>query len=163
MFIIIILLLVIAVVVFARLGGLGDESVGSKEYLYKKRGFLLSRAEHECYNAILKAVNQEYYVFPQVHLPTIVDSKITGQNWKGAFRHISQKSVDFVLCDKAYIAPKLAIELDDSTHERAERKERDQEVERILKVAGMPLLRLRNNGSFDPNELAQQIKTALLD
>lgn len=106
----------------------------------------------------MSAVGQEYYVFAQVHLPTIVDNKVVGQNWRGAFRHINEKSVDFVLCDKAYISPKLAIELDDRTHERPERKERDIEVERILKDAGLPLLRLNNNGRFNPSELSQKIK-----
>jgi very-short-patch-repair endonuclease len=69
--------------------------------------------------------------------------------------------VDFVLCDRAYIAPKLAIELDDQTHERSDRQDRDHEVERILKTAGVPLLRLINHGRFDPSDLAQKIKAAL--
>ncbi len=121
-----------------------------------------SRAEHECYDALVAAVGAGYFVFAQVHLPTLVDNKVKGQSWRGAFRHISEKSVDFVLCDKAYISAKLAIELDDKTHERPERQERDREVERILQDAGVPLLRLENRGSFNPSELAQQIKNAVL-
>lgn len=133
----------------------------SKKYHYKQKNFFMSRAEHECFDAILKAVGNEYHVFPQVHLSSIVDNKVTGQNWKGAFKHISQKSVDFVLCDKAYISPKLAIELDDKTHERADRIERDVEVERILKDAGLPLLRLENNGGFNINEIGKKIDVLL--
>jgi very-short-patch-repair endonuclease len=75
--------------------------------------------------------------------------------------HINRKSVDFVLCDKAYISPKLAIELDDKSHERPDRQERDKEVERILSDAGVPLLRLESRGSFNPTELAQSIKSGL--
>jgi len=86
---------------------------------------------------------------------------VVGQNWKAAFRHVSQKSVDFVLCDKAYISPKLAIELDDKSHERSDRVDRDIEVERILKGAGMPLLRIQNHGTFNPQDLAQKIRAAL--
>ncbi len=136
-----------------------NEENGPKKYQYKQKNFFMSRAEHECFDAILKAVGNEYHIFPQVHLSSIVDNKVTGQNWKGAFKHISQKSVDFVLCDKAYISPKLAIELDDKTHERPDRIERDVEVERILKDAGLPLLRLENNGGFNPQELAEKIKS----
>lgn len=153
------IIVVAAVVAFLR-GGVG----GSEEkalYQYKRRNFFLTRAEHECYDALVEAVGQEYRIFAQVHLPTLVDNKVVGQNWRGAFRHISEKSVDFVLCDKAYISPKLAIELDDKTHERPERQERDREVERILRDAGVPLLRLENRGHFNPSELAQQIKTVL--
>ena len=134
---------------------------GSKEwkYQYRKKDFFLSRAEHECYDALIEAVGNDYHIFAQVHLPTIVDNKIVGQNWRGAFRHISEKSVDFVLCDKKYISPKLAIELDDKTHQRPNRQERDREVERILHQAGVPLLRLENRGHFNPSELTLKIKS----
>ena len=131
-------------------------------YDYKKRDFFMSRAEHECYDALIAAVGKDYYIFPQAHLTSIVDHKIKGQNWRGAFRHIDEKSVDFVLCDKNYIAPKLAIELDDRTHKRLDRKLRDGEVERILNGAGLPLLRLDNHGQFNPSELFQKIKNALV-
>ncbi len=137
---------------------------GGKEerrYQYKQKNFFMSRAEHECYDALTIAVGEKYHIFPQVHLPSIVDNKVVGQNWHGAFRHISQKSVDFVLCDKAYISPKLAIELDDRTHERRDRKERDVEVERVLKDAELPLLRLENHGRFNPSELTEKINTIL--
>lgn len=132
-----------------------------KKYQYKQKNFFMSRAEHECYDALVVAVGEKYLIFPQVHLPSIVDNKVVGQNWHGAFRHISQKSVDFVLCDKAYISPKLVMELDDRTHERQDRKDRDVEVERVLKDAGLPLLRLENRGRFNPSELAGKINTAL--
>ena len=129
-----------------------------KEYHYRKRNFFLTKAEHEFYDTLLSAVGNEYLIFAQVHLSSLLDSKVVGQNWRGAFRHIDEKSVDFVLCDKVYISPKLVIELDDKTHERPERKERDIEVERILKDAGLPLLRLGNHGRFNVNELAEELK-----
>ena len=151
----------VIVVSFLKFKFEGGEDKEKAKYDYKKRAFFMTRAEHEFYDALVKAVGTEYLIFAQVHLPTLVDNKVVGQNWKGAFKHISQKSVDFVLCDKAYISPKLAIELDDKTHERPERQERDQEVERILKGAGMPLLRLENRGQFNPIELAQKIKDTL--
>ncbi len=138
-----------------------EEDISKKGYQYKKKDFFLSRAEHECYDALVNAVGGDFYIFPQAHLSSIVDNKVVGQNWKAAFRHINGKSVDFVLCDKAYIAPRLAIELDDRTHGRTDRQERDGEVERILKGAGLPLLRLDNHGQFNPSELSQKIKTAL--
>jgi very-short-patch-repair endonuclease len=151
----------IVIVISLFKGGFGDEEAEKRKYEYKRKNFFLTRAEHECYDALVSAVGQEYHVFAQVHLPTIVDNKVVGQNWRGAFRHINEKSVDFVLCDKAYISSKLAIELDDKTHERPERQERDTEVERILKAAGLPLLRLENHGQFNPTELAQKIRETL--
>jgi len=137
-----------------------SEEVKAK-YRYTRKNFFLTRAEHECYDALVEAVGQEYRIFAQVHLPTLVDHAIRGQDWRAALAHINRKSVDFVLCDKAYISPKLAIELDDKSHERQDRQNRDQEVERILNEAGLPLLRIENRGSFNSIELAKQIKDTL--
>jgi very-short-patch-repair endonuclease len=131
------------------------------EYNYKRRNWFLTKAEHEFYDALVKAVGNDYIIFAQVHLPTLLDHKIINQKLNPAFRHISQKSVDFVLCDKAYISPKLAIELDDKSHEKPDRMDRDIEVERIFKGAGLPLLRIQNHGTFNPQELTQKIKTAI--
>lgn len=157
--------IVIAIVIgLAVLKGLfegGDSQEEKAKYQYGRKNFFLTRAEHECYDALVEAVGQEYRIFAQVHLPTIVEHKIKGQDWRAALAHINRKSVDFVLCDKSYISAKLAIELDDSSHERPERQERDREVERILKEAGLPLLRLENRGQLNPSELAQKIKEVL--
>lgn len=131
------------------------------KYQYKRRQFFLTRAEHECYDTLVTAVGNEYHIFAQVHLPTLLDNKIVGQDWRAALAHINRKSVDFVLCDKAYLSPKLAIELDDKTHERPDRQERDKEVERILENAGIPLLRLENHGAFNLIDFTQKIKVAL--
>jgi very-short-patch-repair endonuclease len=126
-------------------------------YKYKRKDFLISRPEHEFFDILVEVVGKQYQVFTQVHLPTILDHKITGQSWKGAFSHINGKSVDFVICDKAYIKPLLAIELDDRSHERSDRIERDSEVERMLQEAGMPLLRFGNNGSFNKEEIKRLV------
>ena len=139
----------------------GGEDEEKKKYRYTRKNFFLTRAEHECFDALMAVVGNDYLIFAQVHLPTLIDNKVVGQNWRAAFRHINGKSVDFVLCDKAYISPKLAIELDDKTHERPERQERDVEVERILQEAGVPLLRLQNKGRFDTAELTRMIRERL--
>lgn len=134
-----------------------EEKVNKSPYNYKKKDFLMSRAEHEFFDILVEVVGNQYYVFPQIHLSTILDNKVVGQNWRGAFRHIDEKSVDFVICDKAYIKPILAIELDDRTHEREDRKGRDGEVERILNESGLSLLRFGNNGSFNTEEIKRSI------
>ncbi len=134
-----------------------EEKVIKSPYNYKKKDFLMSRAEHEFFDILVEVVGNQYYVFPQIHLSTILDNKVVGQNWRGAFRHIDEKSVDFVICDKAYIKPILAIELDDKTHEREDRKGRDGEVERILNESGLVLLRFGNNGSFNKEEIKRLI------
>lgn len=139
----------------------GGNNKEKPKYKYNRKQFFLTRAEHECYDALVSAVGEKYYVFPQVHLPTILDNKVKGQNWRSALSHINRKSVDFVLCDKNYISPKLAIELDDKSHERPDRQDRDREVKRILEIAGLPLLRIENHGRFNPEDISQKINFIL--
>ena len=126
-------------------------------YKYNRKDFLISLPEHEFFDILVEILGSKYNIFTQVHLPTIIDHKIKGQTWKSAFSHINGKSVDFVICDKAYIKPLLAIELDDKSHDRLDRIERDGEVERMLREAGMPLLRFGNNGSFNKEEIKQLV------
>ncbi len=139
--------------------GLFDSDLAREKtrYKYKKQQFFMTRAEHEFYDALVSAVGGQYFIFAQVHLPILLDNKVVGQDYRAALAHINRKSVDFVLCDKAYISPKLAIELDDRSHERPDRIERDSEVERMLSDAGLPLLRIENRGTFNPVELTARI------
>lgn len=120
----------------------------------------MTDSEHVMFNLLNELVGSRYYIFPQVHLPTVLDHKIKGQSWIGAFRHINQKSVDFVLCDKVKSSPILAIELDDRSHDRPDRQERDHEVERIFAGADMPLLRLKH-GAFSSTDLLQRIDDSI--
>src|SRR3989344_3851903 len=72
---------------------------GEKEkakYQYKKKQFFLTRAEHECYDTLIAAVGNDYHIFAQVHLLTLLDNKVVGQDWlenHGVFNveNVSQK------------------------------------------------------------------------
>ena len=114
-------------------------------YSYQAKQFVMTKSEHDAFDALNQAVGDKYYIFPQVHISTFIDWKVKGQNWNAAMRHINQKSVDFLLCDKVWVNPKLAIELDDSTHDRDDREERDTEVQRILASAHFPLIRITHS------------------
>lgn len=125
-------------VILLKLSNYKALKINRAKFHYIKKDFLMSRAEHEFFDILISIVGNEYHIFPQIHLPTILNHKVTGQNWRGAFRHIDEKSVDFVLCDKKYIKPLLVIELDDKTHQDPFRVERDLEVESILKKQRFP-------------------------
>lgn len=136
-------------------------TISVDNYHYHRKNKFITDAEREFFTVLVEAVKDQYFVFPQVHLPSIVDEHIKGQNWRGAFRHIDEKSVDFVLCSKEYLNPILAIELDDHSHDRDERKARDIEVERILKEAELPLLRITCQDEYSVEEIRKQVEVAL--
>jgi very-short-patch-repair endonuclease len=130
---------------------------------YRRKDCVMTNAEQECYHALVSAMDNDYYFFPQMHLDAIVQPDNARQDRFYAFRHINQKSVDFVACDKKQLGPLFAIELDDKTHNQPKRMERDKEVERILRGAGIPLIRIENRGHFEPKELAAAVQNGIRD
>lgn len=130
-------------------------------YSYRRKDFLMTKAENDFFSVLKELLKDRYQIFPQVHLSALLDQKVKGQNWNAAFRHINQKSVDFVVCDKTYARPLLAIELDDFSHDAEERRSRDVEVERIFENANMPLLRFREYETMSREAIATQIEGAL--
>ena len=76
-------------------------------------------------------------------------------------RRVASKHVDFVLCHLQTVAPALVIELDDASHRLPERQERDIFLNEVLRVAGIPLLRVPVRKSFSAPVLRGQILEAL--
>ena len=113
-------------------------------YSYTAKQSLMTRVEDEFFLKLERAVSERYYVFPQVHLSSLLDHHVKGQDWSYAFRHINGKSVDYVLCSRETLLPTYAIELDDYSHEKSDRRKRDKEVERIFEEANLPLVRFKD-------------------
>ncbi len=130
-------------------------------YRYGRKDFFMNRAEHEFFHVLIEVVGNSYYVFPQVHLSTILEHRVKGQDWRAAFRRINGKSVDFVICDKAYIKPLLAIELDGRSHDIESVRQRDADIEHIFERAELRLLRFANHGSPNREEVKRRISEAL--
>lgn len=53
------------------------------------------------------------------------------------------------------------VELDDRSHERQERQERDCFVEAVFAAAGLPLVRVPVSAEYDPAELAAGLQGAI--
>lgn len=157
-FIIVVLAIVVGLVIFAL--SLLKTAIPSDRrfsYRYTRKNYFMTRSEREFFNVLLPLVEHNYVVFAQVHLSTLLSHKVKGQHWQGALSHIDRKSVDFVICDKKFLSPKLVIELDDTSHERTDRQLRDQEVEWIFEQAQIPLLRIPNHTRFETQSLERQL------
>jgi hypothetical protein len=77
---------------------------------------------------------------------------------RGAFAVVSQKHVDFLLCEPVSTRPLLVIELDGATHGGAgsgRQKERDAAKDAACASAGVPVLRVPVAGSYSPEALAR--------
>lgn len=112
-------------------------------YNYLPKSHIMTRREEDFFEMLCKIFGDKCYVVPQVHLSSLLDHRVKGQNWKSAFYHINGKSIDYVLLRRRDLSVLCAVELDDVTHDTKDRTNRDTEVERIFNSVNIPLVRLR--------------------
>jgi hypothetical protein len=136
-----------------------QNEIKKSRYRYYAKPYLMTTRENEFFKLLNDIFGAKWFVIPQVHLSSLLNHKVKGQNWNGAFRHINGKSVDYVLVGKESYKIICAIELDDSTHSRADRIERDNEINRIFHEAKIPLARI---GKFE-NMSRQEIVGVITD
>jgi hypothetical protein len=76
---------------------------------------------------------------------------------------ISQKHVDFLICTRDTVLPLGVVELDDASHQRADRKQRDRFVDAAFAAAALHVMRVRAARSYDADMLRQQVLILLED
>ncbi len=138
-----------------------QKTIKKSTYHYFAKNYIMTQRESEFFKQLNEMLGSKWYIIPQVHLSALLNHKVKGQNWNAAFKHINGKSVDYVLLSKETMKPVCAIELDDSTHDRADRTERDMEVERIFASAKIPLARLRKPEEMSRQEIVNAIAQAI--
>ena len=103
-----------------------------------KASVFLTPAENVFFQQLLPHVHPDSYVSCKPRLRDLVEIEDGG---RGANSGINQKHVDFVVCYRSTMVPFRVIELDDSSHERADRRERDELVDSYLQAAGIQVVR----------------------
>lgn len=115
---------------------------------YVATDWLLTPTERGFYYALRQAAGVEFVIFCKVRLADIIHVRPGPGFWQ-AMRPICMKHLDFVLCDPMTMRPVLAIELDDPSHERPDRAERDRFVEAALAAAQFPLIRFPASNTYN--------------
>lgn len=82
---------------------------------------------------------------------------INGSEWQTGFNKVSRKHFDFVLLNPEDYQIVAAIELDDSSHSRTDRINRDIFVEDLCKKAGLTLFRFKAKYAYSPKEIEEII------
>jgi len=140
----------------------GDErGPGGDDFGYRRHDSLLSRGELAFFQALVPAVGDRFVVMVKVGLMDLVTVDNNGPGETAAFNRIRSGHVDFVLCTPDAIAPVLAVELDDASHDSASRMKRDERKNQILASAGLPLLRIRAATGYVPSEIRRRIEAKL--
>ena len=128
---------------------------------YQRNPDFLTPAETIFFRALEQAVNDDLYIFPKIRLADLLAVSDGSENPSAHFARISQKHIDFTLVDRQSLIPLLAIELDDSSHDRPDRQARDAFVDAALQSAGLPILHVPTQQAYDPPNLARSIRALL--
>lgn len=128
---------------------------------YQKKRGVLSYREAQFHRILVRLINNEYQVLSMVRMADVIYLSKDIEDRKSHNINISSKHFDFVLCDKLKFAPRLVIELDDPTHLYYYRKEIDDFKEKACEVAGLPLLRVKVQHTYNEEELKEKIRQKL--
>ena len=120
---------------------------------YRLRDDFLSPAELSYYRVLSTAVAGRAVVLTKVRLADLFF--VPHSEGSVSFRNrIAQKHVDFLVCDRETMRPRVGVELDDRSHERSRRQERDGFVDEVFRVAGLPLIHVPARSGYSVAELS---------
>jgi hypothetical protein len=130
------------------------------KYPYEAKKNLLTKAEFEFYKILKDSISPSMMIAPKVRLADIVTC--SDSDWsRGYGTKISSKHIDFVLYDTVTANILLAIELDDASHAKPDRKRRDQFVNELLSVTKVPFLRVPTALQYNINEIRNMISESI--
>jgi len=131
----------------------GDQSHTNGMWPYKTRDGFLTSAELSFYGVLTSTIGSRATICPKVGLRDLF-WVAASQDYQAHWNRISQKHVDFLLCHPQTMQPLLAIELDDSSHSSPRRQHRDADVDHIFEAAGLPLVRVPTQRSYQTQDLS---------
>ena len=136
-------------------------SLRSSPYPYERRGVMLGPAEINFFRTLQSAVREDWIILSMVRLTDVIKVRPKTPQHQIWQSRIFGKHIDFVICDYETLEVKLAIELDNISQRRAERKARDRFVNTALTAAGLPLLRVKMEEKYETSALRKDIEDAL--
>lgn len=113
----------------------------------------MTTTELKFYKILEEILNKyELKIIPQIQL-----QKIFQTNNITDFNKIKSKSIDYAVVDKEF-KYKFFIELDDYTHNYANRIKRDNYINNLFENHNLKLLRIKVKNTYNMEELEQKIK-----
>jgi hypothetical protein len=132
---------------------------------YQRRGELFTPAERVFYEQLAEAVGDRYEIFGKVRLADVIEPRegLDKSERQGALNRITSKHLDFVLAIPGSMIIVCAIELDDASHRRQDRIDRDEFVDGALAYADVPLIRFEVQPMYSIEEIRDSVADALSD
>ncbi|WP_083919087.1 DUF2726 domain-containing protein [Hydrogenovibrio halophilus] len=112
-------------------------------YPFLKPKPIFTDAENDFYYFLLEITNGKFTIMGSVRLLDLIDitfyKRIDKSLHDSLFHKTKSKHIDFLLVDKS-LKIVCAIELNDSSHDRSDRIQRDAFVDDVLSSAGVPIV-----------------------
>ena len=117
-----------------------DEKTTKYLNKYQKK-YLLTKNEWHEYKKLKQIADKKgLLICPKVRLLDIIEPRRGDPKFKTYLYKIQAKHIDFVICDQN-LNIKALLELDDSSHNKAERQKRDEFIDLILEDVGYKIIR----------------------
>lgn len=119
--------------------------------------YILTASEYKFY-LVLRSITdlRSFIICPKVGLKDLFEVNSGIQAREKYFAKISQKHLDFLICDSD-LRPLFAIELDDKSHKMAATQARDQFKDALFQNAGLPLYRVPTASSYSEEYIKQYV------
>lgn len=117
---------------------------------YKKK-LLLTKNEWNFYKGILEICSEKnLHIIAKVRLADLVEIEkgLDKKQWQKYFNKIKNKHIDFVLCNPENLKVIALVELDDKSHNRNDRIERDNFISKLCVKVGYKLIRVNSAKQF---------------
>ncbi len=132
--------------------------------VYKQKGTsLLNDGEKRFFDVLAQAVTPQMYICPKVRIADLVTMAIdkSDKDYWPMLNKITQKHVDFVICDRATFNPLLIVELDGGSHNEKNRSLRDELVDNVFGDVNIPMLHVHITRDYQISEISRQISEAI--
>ena len=120
----------------------------------------ITASEKNFFMVLRHVLSDRGHVLAQISLAQLIYLPGTNNSNQGRatwWNKLSRRSVDFLICDPDTLRPLVAIELDEPSHAKPKRQQRDDKVDKALRAAGLPLLRVLAGRSYNTKEIADCI------
>jgi very-short-patch-repair endonuclease len=162
---VLLLLGVVAVVFFLKI--LKSQGNGGKDlqnlFPYQKEPTLFTPAERSFLGVLEQAIGDQFRIMGKVRLADIIRVRpgLSASARQTAFNKISAKHVDFAAFDPDTLAIQFAVELDDQSHSKQSRKDRDAFLDGALAAASVPLIRFPARKTYTMQEVEDTLLSHL--
>jgi hypothetical protein len=119
---------------------------------------ILTDSERRFFAVLEGCIPRHCYILAQVRLANLVAVESGTAAFRAHFNRVAMKCVDFVLVNHSTMVPLLVVELDDRSHDRADRQERDKFVDQVLTSIGLPILHWPVESRYNPIQLCRVIE-----